>query len=89
MDAADFLSFLNAERQETIGMLNDENLACDPVPFPAGGDDQHAPRMIARLRKETEYAFSSALFKEEAAHLYVRLTTVNAQIILFLTNPAT
>ena len=78
---AEILSHLNAEREQIIRTLDDPNLNSRHLVL-SGGEQQDP--VITRLRNETEYAFFSALWREGAAQQYVNLTTVDAQIILFL-----
>ena len=84
MSRTEMLSHLSAQRQQIIRTLGDPNLDSPDLVLSDGGGKQQDPVVITRLRNETEYAFFSALWREGAAQQYVNLTTVDAQIILFL-----
>ena len=72
------LSYLQSEHDQIVRALDDPNLMLVTEQGAAARID------VDRLRKESEYAFTMAEMKEFVADLYVRLVTVNSQLILFL-----
>ena len=78
MNTCDMLSYLQGEHDQIVRALDDPNLML------AKEQTDRAAVNVERLRKESEYAFTMAEMKEFVADLYVKLVTVNSQMILFL-----
>jgi hypothetical protein len=82
MTARDMLAYLQGEHDQIVRALDDPNLML------VGEQRDAATIDVQRLRKESEYAFTMAEMKAFVADLYVKLVTVNSQIILFCNSQA-